>query len=121
MIDPAIIRTIGFRVSEDRGRLLENIVFLHLKTLGKEIYFHKDQQECDFVLREGNRIVEAIQVTAHLSDEEVKKREISGLVEAMKAYNLQEGVILTENKQDTMKVDGFQIIVIPIWKWLLTL
>src|SRR3990167_4068283 len=35
MIDPAIIRTTGFRVSEDKGRLLENIVFLHLKSLGR--------------------------------------------------------------------------------------
>ena len=121
MIDPALIRITGFRVSEDKGRLLENIVFLHLKNLGWEIYFHKDQKECDFVLREGNRIVKAIQVTTHLSDEEVKKREISGLVEAMKAYNLKEGLILTDNEQDKIEVDGFQIIVIPIWKWLLSL
>src|SRR3990167_1685089 len=121
MIDPAIIRITGFRISEDRGRLLENIVFLHLKRLGKEVYFHKDQKECDFVLREGNHIVEAIQVTAHLSNEEIKKREISGLVEAMKAYNLQKGLILTENEHDLIEVDGIQIIVTPIWKWLLSL
>jgi len=121
MIDPAIIRMTGFRVSEDRGRLLENIVFLHLKALGKEVYFHKDQKECDFVLREGNRIVRAIQVTVHLSDERVKEREVSGLLEAMKAYNLQEGLILTETEQDVIKEDGFQITVTPIWKWLLSL
>jgi len=120
MIDPAIIRISGFRVSEDRGRLLENIVLLHLKTLGKEVYFHKDHKECDFVLREGNSIVQAIQVTMHLSDKEVKKREVAGLVEAMKAYNLAEGLILTENEQDSINEDGFQITVMPIWKWLLS-
>ena len=119
MIDPAIIRTTGFRVSEDKGRLLENIVFLHLKSLGKEVYFHKDQKECDFIQREGNRIVKAIQVTTHLSNEETKKRELSGLIEAMKAYDLQEGLILTENEQDLIEQDGFQITVTPIWKWLL--
>ncbi|MCH9627127.1 MAG: hypothetical protein S4CHLAM2_07610 [Chlamydiales bacterium] len=120
MIDPALIRLTGFRISEDRGRLLENIVFLHLKMLGKEIYFHKDQKECDFVIREGNQISKAIQVTTSLSDAEVKKREISGLIEAMVAYDLKSGFILTENEQDTIIVNDCQVIVIPIWKWLLT-
>lgn len=121
MIDPALIRITGFRISEDRGRLLENIVFLHLRMSGKEIYFHKDQKECDFIVREGNRIVEAIQVTTNLSDKEVKEREIQGLIEAMTAYNLQEGLILTENDQDIIKIDGLHIAVVPIWKWLLSL
>lgn len=119
MIDPALIRITGFRVSEDRGRLLENIVFLNLKMMKKETYFHKDQKECDFILREGNQIVEAIQVATHLSEEEVKKREVDGLVEAMTAYNLKEGLILTENEQGIIKIDQFQITIMPIWKWLL--
>lgn len=119
MIDPALIRTTGFRVSEDRGRLLENIVFLHLRMKMKDIYFHKDKKECDFVVREGNRIIQAIQVTTSLSNSEVKKREIEGLVEAMTTYQLEEGTILTENEQDIIEMNGFRISVIPIWKWLL--
>jgi predicted AAA+ superfamily ATPase len=118
MIDPALIRTTGFRISEDRGRFLENIVFLHLKMQKKEIYFHKDKKECDFVLREGNQITQAIQVATNLSDEDVKNREINGLIEAMSAYNLQEGLILTENEQATIEVNGLIISIIPIWKWL---
>src|ERR1700722_3666131 len=61
MIDLALIRTTGFRVSEDRGRLLENVVFLHLRMQKKEIYFHKDKKECDFLVREGHQITQAIQ------------------------------------------------------------
>lgn len=119
MIDSALIRTTGFRVSEDRGRFLENVVFLHLRMQRKEIYFHKDKKECDFVVREGNRIVQAIQVTTTLSNPEVRKREIEGLIEAMRVYDLQEGIILTENDNDTIEMDGLRISVIPIWKWLL--
>lgn len=119
MIDPALIRTAGFRVSEDRGRLLENVVFLHLRMKKKEIYFHKDKKECDFVVREGNRIVQVIQVTTSLSNPEVTNREIEGLIEAMQAYNLQEGVILTENESKIIEMDAFRISVVPIWKWLL--
>ncbi len=119
MIDPALIRITGFRVSEDRGRLLENIVFLHLRMQTKEIYFHKEKKECDFILREGNQIVQAIQVAKTLEDPETKKREIEGVIEAMNTYHLREGIILTENEQDTIKMNGFVISVIPIWKWLL--
>lgn len=119
MIDTALIRTTGFRVSEDRGRLLENVAFLRLKMQMKEIYFHKEKKECDFVVREGNRITQAIQVITNLSDPEVRNREIEGLMEAIKAYQLQEGIILTESESDTIEMDGFQISVIPIWKWLL--
>jgi hypothetical protein len=119
MIDPALIRITGFRVSEDRGRLLENIVFLHLRAQTKEIYFHQEKKECDFILREGNQIVQAIQVAKTLEDPTTKKREIEGLVEAMHIYHLREGIILTENEQETIKVDDLTISVIPIWKWLL--
>lgn len=121
MIDPALIRTNGFRVSEDRGRLLENVVFLHLRMQTQEIYFHKEKKECDFIVREGNQIVQAIQVTTGLSDLEVRNRETEGLMEAMQMYHLQEGIILTENEYDTIEIDGFRITVIPIWRWLLFL
>jgi len=121
MIDPAMIRTIGFRVSEDKGRLLENIVFLHLKMTGQEIYFHKNRKECDFILRKNNQIIQAIQVSLNLSDEKVKNREIEGLIEAMKAYDLQEGFIITENEQSILEIEKFKIRIIPIWKWLLNL
>lgn len=37
----------------------------------------------------------------------------------MKVYDLQEGLILTENEQDTLEISDFRISVVPIWKWLL--
>lgn len=119
MIDPALIRTVGFRVSEDKGRILENIVFLHLKMQGHEIYFHKDQKECDFVIRKNNQIINAIQVASNLLDEKVRNREIDGLLEAMEAYGLKEGLIITENEQSILEIEKFQIKIVPIWKWLL--
>lgn len=119
MIDSALIRTLGFRVSKDRGRLLENAVFLHLKMHQKDIYFHKAQKECDFILREGNQIVQAVQVTTSLAKEQVRKREIDGLIEAIESYGLREGLIITENESDTLEIEGHQIHIVPIWKWLL--
>ncbi|HVX01424.1 MAG TPA: ATP-binding protein, partial [Candidatus Babeliaceae bacterium] len=121
MIDSALIHTIGFRVSDDKGRLLENIVLLQLKMQGQEVYFHKERKECDFIIRKNNRIIQAIQVTMNLSDEKVRNREIEGLMEAMEAYGLQEGLIITENEQNVLEIENFQIKVVPLWRWLLDL
>ncbi len=118
-IDTGLARNISFRFSEDRGRMLENLVFIHLKRKKREIYFHSEIKECDFLTVEGTAVKEAIQVTKSLDDPKTKKREIEGLLEAMKAYKLKEGFILTEDTEDEFDVDGKKIIVTPIWKWLL--
>lgn len=115
-IDQAFAQKIGFRVSEDRGRMLENIVFLELKRRKCEIYFHREKRECDFLVKESHKIIQAIQVTTHLDDPDIKARELEGLKEAMDTYHLKKGLILTEHTEFTQG----NIIVMPIWKWLLS-
>lgn len=123
MIDNAIIRLIGFRTGEDRGRLLENIVFLHLRMQERDIFFHKEKRECDFIIRQGSKIVKAVQVATSMSNPDVREREVEGLVEAMEVYELSEGLILTENEQEELLVERngcrYSIHIKPIWKWLL--
>jgi predicted AAA+ superfamily ATPase len=122
-IDQAIAKTVGYRFSEDQGRMLENIVFLQLKRQDFEIYFHKEDKECDFVIREGYQISQAIQVTVSLSDPKTKKREIEGLLEALTMYDLSKGLIITEDEDFTEihEVGGkrYHIQIVPCWKWLL--
>jgi len=116
-IDTAMARVLGFRTSDDLGRMLENIVFLHLKRHNKEIYFHKEKYECDFVIRKGNAIVEAIQVTHNLQNN--KEREINGLLEALDTYKINEGLILTADREEEIIEKKKKITVKPIWKWLI--
>ena len=118
-IDNALARNISYRFSEDRGRFLENMVFLELKRRAYELYYHKNNYECDFLLREKSKIVKAIQVTTSLMDGNTKKREVNGLLEALDTHNLQEGIICTENEEFTMEVEDKIIKVMPVWKWLL--
>ena len=47
------------------------------------------------------------------------KREIEGLIEAMSTYDLTEGLIITENEESLLEIEGYKIKVIPLWKWLL--
>lgn len=118
-IDNKLAQIVGFRSTEDYGRLLENLVFIELKKQNQDIYFHKEKLECDFVIRQSMKITQAIQVTKSLSDEKTRQREINGLLDALKSYKLKEGLILTDNEEDEFTQDGFKIIVKPVWKWLL--
>ncbi|MFO8001981.1 MAG: ATP-binding protein [Marinilabilia sp.] len=118
-IDIGLVRELGFHHSEDRGRLLENLVFIELKRRGYEIYYHHSHHECDFIIRTGNKITEAIQVCWSLSDSSTNKREIDGLLDAMKCYGMNEGVIITEDEEDVFVKDHFKIVIKPAWKWLL--
>ncbi len=122
-IDQALAETVGFKFSEDHGRVLENIVFLELKRQSKEIYFHKLTKECDFLVRDGYKISATIQVCASLKNKETRQREINGLLEAMNAYDLQEGLIITEDEKEHIEEiyqsKHFKIEVIPCWQWLL--
>ncbi|MDK2826495.1 MAG: uncharacterized protein PWQ44_1675 [Methanolobus sp.] len=118
-IDTAIAKILGFRTSEDYGRILENMVFMELKRRNLEIYYHRENKECDFVIRNGYNIAEAIQVTQSLENPDTRKREMEGLFDALEAYNLNEGLILTDDTEDKIEIDGKQITVKPIWKWML--
>ena len=117
-IDAGFVNEVGFKFSENKGRVLENIVFIELKRRGKEIYYHSDKNECDFVTREKTKIKEAIQV-CHEFNDKTKEREIKGLIEAMQKFNLKEGLILTNSQEEEIKLDDKKIIIKPVWKWLL--
>lgn len=118
-IDTGLANSISFEFSEDKGRKLENLVFIELKRLGKEIFYHNQKKECDFVIKEGEDITEAIQVTDNIDNFKTKKREFEGLLDACKSYNLKKGLILTEDDEEEFMQENIKIIVKPIWKWLL--
>ncbi|MBI5447917.1 MAG: ATP-binding protein [Gammaproteobacteria bacterium] len=126
-IDHVVARVIGFRTTEDRGRMLENIVFIELKRRKYDIYYYKTTEEkgsreCDFILRDGVQTFQVIQVCTELHDPATKEREILGLIEAMDKFALASGLIITENEEYSeireMNNKKYNIVVKPLWKWL---
>jgi len=101
-------------VEKEFGRRLENIVFIELLRRKENVYYFKNKFECDFVLHKK----QAIQVVWELNEEN-KKREINGLIEAMKYFKIETGIILTYNQEKEIKVDKYRIQILPVWKWLL--
>lgn len=119
VIDNGIRNAVAFSFTKDSGKLLENMVFLELKRRGEEIFYYKDKKECDFLIRKGLRISEAIQVSQGLDNPETEKREIEGLLEAMEKFKLKKGMIITESQEEEKKLNGKKIKIVPAWKWLL--
>ncbi len=117
-IDNGFLINLGFRMSEDTGRLLENLVAIELKRRNEDIYFYTDKYECDFVLRKSNKIYSAIQVCYELNQKN-EEREFNGLKDAMKKFKLKEGLILTNGQENEIKSEGKKIIIKPVWKWLM--
>ena len=118
-IDNGLVRRVGFSFSNNLGQLLENLVFIELLRRGKTVYYHKNGQECDFVLVENEKVTSAIQVTYSMSNGKTKKREIDALFDAMNTYKLQSGLIITDDTEEEIIENDKKIKIIPAWKWLL--
>jgi len=106
------------RTTADNGFLLENIVFIELLRREYSIFYDKKVNECDFIVKDGLKIVSAIQVCYELHDDN-KKREVNGLIEACQTHNLAKGLILTYDQEDEFEQNGIKISAIPVWKWAL--
>ena len=116
-IDNGIILSNSTSLSSDRGRLLENIVFIALRKKYRDIYYFRENGECDFVVRVGKQIIMAIQVCYEITSEN-KDRELNGLMEALNTLKLNEGLILTYKQEDKIIIHQKTINIIPVWKWL---
>lgn len=91
---------------------------MNLKRQVLEIYYYKDKHECDFLIKKELKIVSAIQVCYELNNEN-KKREIDGLLEAMNEHKLEEGLIITFEQEEKLEIKNKKITIIPACKWLL--
>lgn len=117
-IDIGLNNATEFRFSDDIGKSLENAVFLELKRKEFDIYYYRtSKSECDFLVFDKNTISDIIQVTFDMSDENTKNREIKGLIEACKNFNLKSGTIITFDSEDELIENGIKIKIIPFYKW----
>ncbi len=117
-IDIGLNNATEFRFSDDIGKSLENAVFLELKRKEFDIYYYRtSKSECDFLIFDKNTISDVIQVTFDMSDENTKSREIKGLIEACKNFDLKSGTIINFDSEDELIENGIKIKIIPFYKW----
>lgn len=117
VIDQGLGSALDYKLSQDKGRLFETTVALELLKQGKQIAYQQNGSECDFVVIEKGKVIEAIQVTLDFIDASTKEREVRGLVLACQKFNLQKGTILSFDYDDELEVDSIQATVTPAWKY----
>lgn len=108
--------------SEDNGKLLENVVFLHLQRnlrIQEGLHYYKGKKECDFVVVEYDEVTRLIQVSYQMNDEETRRREVDGLLEAAQITGCRELTIITMEMEAKWNEQGMLIHVLPAWKWML--
>jgi hypothetical protein len=122
-IDNGLRNAVLLPQSDDDGKKLENTVFLQLyrrRTPIDRIFYYQGKGECDFVVQKGIDIVQLIQVTWTMKDEETRRREIDGLKEASKVTGCKNMLIITADESDEITTpEGLTITVVPAWRWLL--
>jgi len=122
--DNGLASNLGF--FPDIGKLMENLVFLELKKKELEgeyeIYYWRDyrQKEVDFVIKEGLKVKQLIQVTYAFARDEIDKREIKSLLKASEELKCKNLFVITWDYENEEKIDRKRIKFIPLWRWLLS-
>jgi len=123
--DNSFITNISFRFSKNYGRLYENIVALQLNRMKAknpllEIYYWKNQtNEVDFVIKQGLKVKQLIQVCYDIDDYDTKKRETNSLIKASEELKCKNLLVITEDYECEEKIKNKKIKFVPLWKWLL--
>lgn len=121
IIDNGLRSSVLLPQSGDEGKLLENLVYLHLrrrKKINEKIYYYKGEKECDFVVQTEDEIASLIQVT-WLLDAHNTNREIGGILEAAKVTGCRNCLIVTYEQEEVIEAGGISVKVVPAWKWML--
>ena len=108
---------LGHPFGENKGRILENLVAIELFRRGADVYYFRNNRECDFVVKQGSGPRRAIQVCWELTKRN-EERELAGLAEACRSLRLDSGLILTYAQEEEREMGGLEVSVLPVWKWL---
>jgi predicted AAA+ superfamily ATPase len=104
-IDPGFIKNVTTQISENVGRLLENVIYIHLRRQTREIYYYRTRSgyEIDFIV-EGKQLY---QVAAHIQDSATRNREIRALEEGMSEIGVRQSVLIV-SEADPLDQEGIQ-------------
>jgi predicted AAA+ superfamily ATPase len=118
-IDNGFLKYLSLQPGE--SRILENVVAVELKRRGYEFFYWKSGkgEEVDFLLMDKGEAAQLIQVSVDISLLDTRDREVRSLIKGMKHFGLIRGLILTHESEESIKHNGYDIEVKPVWKWLL--
>jgi predicted AAA+ superfamily ATPase len=97
--------------------LLENMVAVKLRQLyADQFYYVKTTNEVDFYIPSRKML---IQVCYSMGKMDTEKREMNALLKINEAIKADHLVIITLDEERAEMVNGSEINILPVWKWLL--
>lgn len=118
-IDNGLRNAISFRTGQDKGQMLENLIFIELKRKGIECWFYKTNTNLEVDFLWFNNEATLMQVCYDLTDPYTLKREISALETAMKELSVKSSLLLSYNEKRDVFTEAGTISIIPVLDWLL--
>lgn len=124
MVDTAFITERDDAMNgQNLGWKLENIIYVELlrrnKPLFYDIFYYREQYEIDFIVCEGNKVRELIQVSVDISSTKTYNRETMALCKASASLKCESLTLITLNEDRIVEIEGHTIKIIPIIDWLL--
>ncbi len=135
VVDTGFVNAKAIQHSPDKGKLMENLVFMELVKRGfnpkQELFYYKtrNDREVDFLVKKGTEVTELIQVCYESISTDVEQRETRALFEASEELSAKGGsasggkvsklTVLTCDEKRELKKDGMTVEFKPLWEWLL--
>ena len=126
-IDNGFVTARGFQFTDRIGALFENVAAIALRRRELEgqceVFFWRGErgEEVDFVVKEGHRIVQLLQVCWDMRSPGTRDREIRSLLQASKALACDNLTVLTATTEAEEQVEWYgvrrTVRLLPMWKW----
>ena len=88
------------------------------KNEGWDVYYLKDRSgECDFVVCDGNKVLQCIQVSYDISSAKTRNREINGLLLAYRKTQCNNLLLLTDHEYEELDKGNLHIQIKPVYEW----
>lgn len=121
LVDTGLLSAASSDITGDKGALLENLIFIHLRRSGRVIeYYHAaDGIETDFVVRDplSGKVEALVQVCWSIESEGTRARELRGLRAAMDQLAHPCGTLVTWRDEQHL-VAHPDIEVVSAWRYL---
>ena len=107
-------------IQPDKGRMLENAVFLELRRSCSQIFYYKKEQEVDLLTEKQGQIT-LYNVCYNIADSKTRDREIAGLQHACNELGINHArILIMDGKEETLKHNKLQIDIAHAMKWFLS-
>lgn len=110
IFDQGLYTALSF--NQEKGKILETMVFLDFKRQGYDIFYYRDKYEIDLILKKNKRIL-PVQVSYDLKDLKIWQREVSSIKDFLRKFKLKEGIIITNDEFGEVKEGKIKIKIKP--------